>query len=196
MESVGEELIRSALHDTANLLSGIRGILDLSDPQRPLSARDRERLDAVLKEGLAMVNRTRHIAMGSLPDRLSESPQTWAPALREQLEPLSRVFRAPIEVSCDVPASQPVPGPYLRDFAHAMARLLLPYAGEEGLKVRCRKEGASWILEFEPAEAVPDSLSPATVRKDIAARWICHLRDQLGFQIEHQDLVLKATLRA
>ena len=35
MESGGEALIRSALHDVANVLSGVQGILDLSDPANP-----------------------------------------------------------------------------------------------------------------------------------------------------------------
>ena len=52
MEPASEALMRSALHDLANVLCGIRGILELSDPQQPLSPRDQSRLDAVIADGM------------------------------------------------------------------------------------------------------------------------------------------------
>jgi len=84
MDPASEALMRSSLHDLANAMSGIRGILDLSDPLRPLSPRDRERLDAIIGEGMATLERSRYLAMASLPDALLESGTDWRPLLKEQ----------------------------------------------------------------------------------------------------------------
>ena len=43
--------MRSSIHDLANTLSGIRGILELSDVQKPLSPRDRARLAVAELDG-------------------------------------------------------------------------------------------------------------------------------------------------
>jgi len=191
MEPAAEELIRSALHDVANVFSGIRGILDLSDPARPLSVRDRDRLDAVLREGLSMVHRARSLTLGMVPERSVESPEAWKQALLEQLQPLATMFRAPLDIRCDAPATQGVPGPILREFVHAMARLLLPYAGDSGIQVRCSPESGVWKLEFLPAEAIPDCLLPgAKGRRDIAARWAAFLIEacQITLSIDGERL--------
>jgi hypothetical protein len=195
MEPAAEELIRSALHDVANVFSGLRGILDLSDPSQPLSPRDRNRLDAVLKEGLSLVQRTRHLAMGTFPEGMAESPEAWKSAVLEQLQPLATLFKAPLDIRCDGPAGQGIPGPALREFVHGMARLLLPYAGEEGIRVRCGLDSGSWRLDFEPAEAIPDCLLPgASGRRDIAARWVGFLMEALHIHLSHDGETLSARL--
>jgi hypothetical protein len=197
MEAAAEELIRSALHDMANSLSGIRGILDLSDPSQPLSHRDRDRLDAVLREGMSLVQRTRNLALGICPEGTVESPEVWRGALLEQLQPLATLFRAPLDIQCDAPATQGVPGPALREFVHGMARLLLPYAGESGIRVRCRPESGAWRLDFRPAEAIPECLLPgASSRRDVAARWVGFLIDALKITLTHEGETLTARLPA
>ena len=195
MDPAAELLIRSALHDMGNVLSGIRGILDLSDPSKPLNDRDRQRLEAVLREGMTLVERTRHLAMGTGPQGMVESPAAWRSAMVEQLEPLCTLFRAPVEVRCDLPPGFPLPGPALRDLVHGMARLLLPYAGEGGLKVLCRQDAGAWRLDFAPAEAVPDCLlaSAAAARQDIVARWVLFLVESLGLKLDHAGDTLTAS---
>jgi hypothetical protein len=195
MEPAAEELIRSALHDVANTLSGIRGILDLSDPSRPLTPRDRDRLDAVLLEGVTVVQRTRHLALGTCPEAMAESPEAWRNALLAELQPLATLFKAPLDIRCDAPPSMGVPGLALREFIHGMARLLLPYAGESGIRVRCRPDSGCWRLEFEPAAAIPDCLLPnAPERRDIAARWVCYLLDALKISLTHEGSILSASM--
>ena len=185
MEPAAELLIRSALHDMGNVLSGVRGILDLADPLKPLNDRDRCRLEAVLREGMTLLERTRNLTMGTGPQGMVESPEAWRSALVQQLEPLSTLFRASIEVTCDLPAGFPLPGPALRDLVHGMARLLLPYAGEGGLRVVCRLEGRSWRLDFTPCEAIPDCLLSAAGRKDIVTRWVLFLLERLEARLGH-----------
>ena len=194
MERASEELIRAALHDLANTLSGIQGILDLSDPARPLSARDRDRLSAVLREGQETLGRARSLAMGSLPASAPEAAAEWIGALQDQLAPLCTLFRSRVEVSCGAAA---MPGPRLRAFDHAMARLLLPYAAEQGLKVRGDGTPERWLLCFEPVVALPESLEPgAEGPRDIASRWARRLGDSFEIEYEIRDGVLRVTGRA
>lgn len=74
-----------------------------------------------------------------------------------------------------------------------MARLLLPYAGEAGLRVRCTADSGAWRLDFTPAEAIPDCLQPgASARRDIAARWVGFLIDSLQVTLTHEGETLSA----
>lgn len=194
MERASEELIRAALHDLANTLSGIQGILDLSDPSRPLSSRDRDRLSAVLSEGQVTLGRARSLAMESLPAATAEPAAEWTGALQDQLAPLCTLFRSRVEVSC---SATTMPGPRLRAFVHAMARLLLPYAAEQGLKVVGEGTSGGWSLCFEPVVALPESLQPgAEGPQDIASRWARRLGDSLGVNYQLQDGILRVSGRS
>ena len=194
MERASEELVRAALHDLANTLSGIQGILDLSDPSRPLSARDRDRLSAVLSEGQVTLGRARSLAMESLPAISPEPAAEWTGALQDQLAPLCTLFRSRVEVNCSAAA---MPGQRLRAFVHAMARLLLPYAAEQGLKVHGEGTTEGWSLSFEPVAALPESLEPgAEGPRDIASRWARRLGDSLEVDYELQDGVLRVKGRS
>jgi len=178
MERASEELVRAALHDLANTLSGIQGILDLSDPTRPLSARDRDRLAAVLSEGHVTLNRARSLAMETLPGEGCEGGREWTGLLQEQLLPLCTLFRSKVEVEC---SAAEMPGLRLRGYIHALARLLLPYAAETGLKIVGEGSPAAWTVRFEPVAALPQSIEPSNQGpRDIASRWAQRLGESLG----------------
>src|SRR5512145_2464143 len=98
MDPSSEALMRSSLHDLANVLSGIRGILELSDPHQPLSPRDQARLEAVICDGMVALERSRHLAMGTLPESMVESGPDWRHQLLEQLKPLGILFRRRFEI--------------------------------------------------------------------------------------------------
>ena len=194
MERASEELIRAALHDLANSLSGIQGILDLSDPSRPLTTRDRDRLGAVLSEGQVTLGRTRSLAMEILPAAGREAGAEWTALLQDQLAPLCILFRSRVEVTC---GAVEMPGPRLRAFIHAVARLLLPYAAETGLKVAAAAGPEGWSVRFEPAAALPESLEPsAPAPGDIASRWARRLADALGARYELEAGALRVTGRS
>ena len=184
MERASEELIRAALHDLANTLSGIQGILDLSDPAKPLSARDRDRLAAVLSEGQVTLGRARGLAMESLPGEGREAGPDWTRLLQEQVAPLCLLFRSRVDVSC---AATELPGPRLRGFIHAKARLLLPYAAEQGLQVAAEGDANAWTVRFEPVAALPEGLGAGEGPRDIASRWARRLGESLGARYELQD---------
>ncbi len=193
MERDSEELIRAALHDLANTLSGIQGILDLSDPARPLSARDRQRLAAVLSEGHVTLGRARSLAMQALPPEGLEPGETWAALLREQLGPLCVLFRSQVEILC---GPVELPGPRLRGFVHAMARLLLPYAAPDGLKIVAEGAAGAWILRFEPVAAIPESLQASPSGPgDVASRWTRRLGESLGASYQLEGSVLRVSGR-
>lgn len=193
MDRDSEELIRASLHDLANTLSGIQGILDLSDPAKPLSPRDRERLSAVLSEGHVTLGRARSLAMQALPAENLEPGETWARQLQEQLDPLCILFRSRVEILCGAPE---LPGPRLRGFVHAMARLLLPYAAPDGLKVVAEGAAGAWILRFEPVAAIPESLNLLPSGPgDIASRWARRLGDSLGASYQLEGAVLRVSGR-
>lgn len=188
MERASEGLIRAALHDMANSLSGIQGILDLSDPSRPLTARDRERLSAVLREGQTTLGRARSLAMDTLPAGPPEDGAEWSAQLQDQLDPLCTLFRSRIEVAC---AAARMPGLPLRAFLHALSRLLLPYAAEQGLRLVASSGPQEWEVRLSPVAALPEALDPSSKGpRDIASRWTARLAEAQGLRFEVNDGVL------
>lgn len=191
MERASEELIRAALHDLANTLSGIQGILDLSDPARPLTPRDRDRLTAVLQEGQTTLSRARALAMETLPTGAREAGADWAAQLQEQLAPLGTLFRSRVQVDC---MATELPGLPLRAFLHALARLLLPYAAEEGLRISADSGPGGWEVRISPVAALPEALEPgASAPKDIAARWAQRLGEANGMRYDVREGILRVT---
>ena len=84
-----EELWRAALHDFNNLLAGVQGVLDLSDPRLPLDARNRLRLETTLEDGKTLIAMARALALDRHPDPGILSWSDWSAGLRARLEPLA-----------------------------------------------------------------------------------------------------------
>ncbi len=174
MDPASEALMRSAIHDLANVLCGIRGILDLSDPHLPLTPRDQSRLDAVISDGMVALDRSRHLAMATLPESMVESGQDWRYQLTEQLKPLGILFRRHFEVLYGGgPAEDRWPGELLRSYAVALTRQVLPYVSSETLEIHSRANSREWSLRWPHTTEVPESLQPGmeTRPRDISARW-------------------------
>lgn len=183
MDPSSEALMRSSLHDLANVLSGIRGILELSDPHQPLSARDQSRLDAVITDGMAILERSRHLAMGTLPESMVESGPDWRHQLAEQLKPLGTLFRRTFEVQvAGDPGDDRWPGELLRGYALALTRQVLPYTRSEPLFIQTTSDSKEWRLRWPQADVVPESLrpEPETRPRDISARWAQQAGKALG----------------
>lgn len=175
MEPASEALMRSALHDLANVLCGIQGILELSDPQKPLSPRDQSRLDAVIADGMLALERSRHLAMGTLPDTMVESGQDWRHQLEEQLKPLGVLFRRRFDIDfAGEPAHDRWPGELIRSYALALTRQILPYVQRESLEIHCSADARAWRLHWPHATEIPESLRPELEARprDIGARWV------------------------
>ena len=200
MDKPAEMLTRSALHDLANVLAGIQGILDIADPERPLSPRDRGRLEAVVEEGLATLTRTRHLAMGTLPDALPQPGADWQAQLAEELKPMATLFKCQLEVSVDGSGPDPWPGLLLRSYVRAAVRQVLPYVHGGTLAIRGRAEAEAWLLDLAPVAFLPEALlsPPQDVPGDIASRWAAATGEALGLTLscEHGTLSIRVPRHA
>lgn len=175
--------MRSAIHDMANTLSGIRGILELSDPSVPLSRRDRLRLDAILDEGMGMLERGRHLAMGTVPDALAESGADWRRRLEAMLQPLSVIFRCSFEVCFEgTPEHDQWPGDLLRGYVLSLTRQLLPYLDGNVLRIHCTADREQLNLRWHPISAFPESVQGGQESRprDISARWVALAGQAMG----------------
>jgi hypothetical protein len=174
MDPTSEALMRSALHDLANVLCGIQGILELSEPHLPLTPRDRARLEAVISDGMVALDRSRHLAMGTFPDSMVESGLDWRHQLAEQLKPLGTLFRRQFRVLYGgKPADDRWPGELLRSYARALTRQILPYVQSESVEIHCSGDSREWRLQWSQTTVIPESLRPEmeTRPRDISARW-------------------------
>ena len=189
MDPASEALMRSALHDLANVLSGIRGILELSDPHQPLTPRDQSRLDAVITDGMVALERSRHLAMGTLPESMVESGSDWRHQLAEQLKPMGVLFRRHFEIRYEGEiADDRWPGELLRGYATALTRQILPYVHAESLEIIAQANAKEWRLRWPLATVIPESLNPEfnARPRDIGARWALRVGETLGATL-HSD---------
>lgn len=189
--------MRSSIHDLVNVLSGIRGILELSDPYRPLSPRDRARLEAIVADGMVTLERARFLAMGTLPDAMLESGEDWRRMLLEALDPLAVVFRCRFDVSYEGDATQDRwPGELLRGYVHALTRQILPYVQGSCLALRFRADAKTWQIAWTPAPNLPDSLRPEQEARprDIGARWALCVGTSVGAALTSEDGTLLARI--
>lgn len=183
VDPASEALIRSTLHDLANAFAGLRGILELSDPEQPLGARNRARMDAVLTESLAVLARSRHLAMGTLPDGPLEAGEAWRLDLKEELHPMEVLFRTRISLAYEGdPAFDRWGGELLRGYTAALTRQVVPYAHDGTLGILFAADAREWRIRWSPAAAVPESLRPELDARprDISARWALRVGGSLG----------------
>lgn len=197
MDSTAEALMRSTLHDLANCLSGVRGILDLSDVRQPLTPRDRERLDAILEDGMTTLARARHMAMGTLPEGLTESGSEWREQLRQQLQPMGTLFRCGFELGYSGdPTFDRWPGEALRSLVVALVRQVLPFRQEGPLRLQFTSSAAGWSVLIAPAPGIPQGLRPEASGRpsDLCVRWIHRLMNELGATLTEEDHGLRLSL--
>jgi hypothetical protein len=193
MDKQSELLIRAALHDVANVLAGIQGILELTDPERPLGVRDKNRLEAVVEEGMATLVRARHLAMGTLPDAALQAGPDWRAQLADELAPMGLLFRCEFTMTCvDGGAPDLWPGTLLRSFVRAVARQALPYVRGHTLNIRCTPEPGRWCIRMDPVGLLPEGLTaqPEERPGDISGRWALALAAALGITLSCDDGVL------
>jgi hypothetical protein len=196
MEPTTERLIRSALHDLANVLAGVRGIIDLS-AERPLTSRDRDRLGAVIDEGTTTLDRTRSLAMGLLPGAEPEPGLEWRSQLLEQLQPMSVIFRCRFEATYEgAPQADEWPGDLLRGYVQAVTRQVLPYVRGGALTLHFAADAEAWRVRWHPVPLMPENLLPGDGERsqDISARWASRAGDALGAALTLEDGTLLARL--
>ena len=197
MDKPSEFLIRSTLHDLANILGGIRGIIDLNDPGQPLSTRDRDRLEAVLEEGMVTLERARNLAMDLVPAPVLERGGPWRDQLLEQLQPMGVIFRTAFELSLDSePAWDQWPGESLRSYVRAVTRQVLPYVRTGRLFIQFSATRDAWTMRWSGVTAIPENLLPAPPDRplDLASRWATHLASTLAISLSLEEGALVAKM--
>lgn len=178
MEKTSEVLIRSAIHDMANVLAGVRGIIDLNLPDQPINQRDRDRLEAVIDEGITTLDRCRHLTMETLPENVMEPGAYWRDLLLEELKPMGVLFRCGFELVFEgEPEWDQWPGKLLRGYARAITRQTLPYAKTSTLSIQFSATAEEWRMRWRPAASLPESIQPGPEERpmDICSRWAVRL---------------------
>ena len=174
MDKSSEFLMRSTLHDMANVLAGVKGIVDLNLPGQPISQRDRQRLEAVIDEGIATLERCRHLTMATLPDDSLEPGEAWREQVMEELEPMGTLFRSRFELVFEgAPEWDQWPGKLLRGYVRAVTRQVMPFAKGTVMNIHCNAGPTGWGFQWSPAPALPESLGPGAEDRplDICSRW-------------------------
>lgn len=180
-----QELWRAALHDFNNLLAGLQGVLDLSDPRLPLDGRNRQRLESTLEDGKTLIAMARALALGRQPDSGMVSWSEWRAGLEDRLRPMSALFRCPIEV-VDQGAEGLWPAPLLQDWAAAFTRQVLPWTAPGLQRVAVAASAEAWTLTWPGDAPMPAALRPeppVDAPRNLAAFWLRATGEQMGLAI-------------
>ncbi len=181
-----EELWRATLHDFNNLLAGLQGVLDLSDPRLPLDARNRMRLETTLGDGKTLIAMARALALGRHPDSGMASWQEWKSGLEQRLEPMAALFRCPIELVDGGAGNAHWPAPLLQDWAAAFTRQILPWATPGPLRLEASASPEAWILTWLGDAPLPTALRPEPppdAPKNLPSLWLRATGERLGIAV-------------
>ena len=182
-----EDLWRAALHDFNNLLAGLQGVLDLSDPRLPLDARNRMRLESTLGDGKTLIAMARALALGRHPDAGLAAWGEWKSGLEERLEPMTTLFRCPVELVDAGAEGTPWPAPLLQDWAAAFTRQILPWAVPGPLRLEASVSPEAWILTWVGDAPLPVALRPEPppdAPKNLPSLWLRATQSRLGLSIQ------------
>ena len=189
-----EELWRAALHDFNNLMAGLQGVLDLTDPDLPMDPRNRLRLGSVLEDGKSLVAMARALALGRLPDAGVASWAEWGAGLQSRLDPMADLFHCPVAVVDAGAGARPWPHPLFQDWAVTFTRQILPWAVPGPLRLEAAIRDGAWELRWitdaplpSALEAVPSKDAP----KNLPAFWLRGMADHLGLSVERQEGLLR-----
>ncbi len=182
-----ERLWRSTLHDMNNAFGGLLGILELNpDPAKPLPARDRQRMEAVAREGLALVTLARSLALERLPESEPMDGEAWRMGLNTRLASLSTLHRCPVILSYRGEASMDRwPGALLQHYVACVSKQLFPLIAPGPMGLVMEADDAAWRIRWVPAPGLPQSLQPGEDRpRDLAAHFVLGLNARLGISLE------------
>lgn len=188
-----ELLWRAALHDLNNAFGGMRGILDLNpDPTKPLKERDRQRLEAVVSEGLHLVATARGLILGTAQEEQPADADTLREALEARLAPMSSLHRCPVNLSVE---GGGWPVPTCVGLAAAICRQLMPLVAPDSLRLVASATPEAWMLRWTPMEGIPESLLEGDGRhRDLAAHQALAILKARGGRLSMEGRDLLATL--
>lgn len=173
------------LHDLRGCLGGLKATLDLREDGAGLSVREAARLDAGVREGLALLELSRALASGAWPGGDEEPAEAWRRMLEVELAALAASYRG--RVSLDLAGESPWPGPLLRSFVLSLSRLLLPQALPDPLSVEGEGRTDAWVLRFRPVLAPPLALQAGGAPRDLHGLWVRAVARRCGMAVHLED---------
>ncbi|MBI1754060.1 MAG: hypothetical protein HY014_10260 [Acidobacteria bacterium] len=182
-----EDLWRATLHDFNNLLAGLQGALDLSDPRLPLDARNRLRLSTSIEEGKTLIAMARALALGRRPESGLVPWAEWKAGLEARMEPLAELFRCPCHLSGTGLEGSIWPAPLLQDWAAAFTRQILPWSVPGPLRLEASITPEAWVLTWPGDAPLPLGLKPdpsADTPKNLPILWLRALGKDMGIRLE------------
>lgn len=191
-----EGIWHALLHDLRGCLGGVKATLDLRDAGAGLEARDTARVEAAIRESLALTELSRALAFGPWPDGACEPADIWGRALAPELAALAASYRGTAALAMS--GEGPWPGPLLRSFTLSLARLLLPQALPDPLSLDAEGQPDAWVLRFRPILALPLALQPQGAPKDLHGLWVRALAERCRMAAAHEgeSLTLRIPRRA
>jgi hypothetical protein len=193
-----EELWRASLHDFNNLLAGLQGVLDLSDPRLPLDARNRMRLESSVEEGKTLIAMARSLALGR---HLESGPASWREfehAMRSRLGIMSELYRCPIDLVEEGASTARWPTPVLVEWAAAFTRQILPWAAPGPLRLSASLAPDAWELTWHCDAPIPSALLPdpaPDAPKNLAGLWLRATGDRLDIAVQTVPDGLQARMK-
>lgn len=193
-----EELWRAALHDLNNLLAGIQGVIDLSDPALPLDARNRMRLECTLEDGKTLIAMARALALGRHPDPGLSPWSEWKAGLSQRLESLAALYRCPMDLlAADGMEDAPWPTPQFQDWAAAFTRQILPWAAPGPLHIEASLDPDAWLLTWLCDAPMPSALRPEPppdAPRNLPSLWLRAASERLGITLQETPRGLVARM--
>ncbi len=180
------------LHDLRGCLGGMKATLDLRDEGSGLAPREAARMEAGVREGLALMDLARALAFGPWPDGGNEPAEAWRKALEPQLATLAATFRTTASVALS--GAQPWPGPLLRSFTLSLARLVLPQVLPDELVLEGEGRLEAWELRFRPVLAAPLALQPEGACRDLHGLWVRAVAARHGITARHEGDTLTVSI--
>jgi hypothetical protein len=181
-----EDLWRAVLHDFNNILAGLQGVMDLSDPRLPLDTRNRMRMEYSIEEGKTLISMARALVLDRHPEAGVASWADWKAALNGRLEPMSTLFRCPIDLVDKGADGCAWPTPQLVEWTAAFTRQILPWVAPGPLRLEATVTPEAWNLTWIGDAPMPTALqadsSPDTP-KNIHAFWLRAMGERLGISI-------------
>ena len=166
--------------------------MDMRDAGKGLEPRDAARMEAGIREGLALVELSRVLASGPWPSGDGESAEAWRRALEADLFALASSYRGKVALS--VKGEDPWPGQLLRSFTLSLSKLLLPQALPDALCVEAECRDDAWLLAFHPVLAPPLALQPDGVPRDLHGIWVKTVAQRCGMVVGHSHDTLTLSI--
>ena len=170
----------------------MKATLDMREDGEGLGSRDAARVEAGIREGLALLELSRALAFGPWPGGECEPAEVWRRALEPDLTAMAASYRG--KVALTLKGENPWPGSLLRSFTLSLSKLLLPQALPDSLCVEAGCRDGAWVLTFHPVLAPPLALQPEGAPRDLHGIWVKTVAQRCGMVVGHSGDALTLSI--